>query len=209
MNAVDRLRSESDESICMIGESPRQDWELRFRVHPKVAELQEYAPFIAAKNELTALQYPHIAEHLIPEEEMGLTDKEHLELRRLGNIAYNATGYGDVRPDLAPELRCCGWAPIEPVNPFFDRLQYEYRLVASGGLATLPDSISDPGQIRLATPCGVLSPLEELGVEQGRVNISSVLWTDMERRIAYRVYDNNLVGWRLEFVVDHWIQDED
>ena len=189
MKAVGRLRADTDKYIPLIGESPLDDWELGFRVHPKVAELPEYAPLIAAKNELTALQYPHIAKYLTPENEMGLTADEIFELRRLGNIASNASwGMGAKRTDLAPELRSPVWTPSDQDNPFFDRLKYEYRLAASGGLVALPDSVSNPEQIKLATPWGVLTPMDKLQGDDGRVDLSSALWTDEERRIAYRFY---------------------
>ena len=210
MKAVGRLRADEDKYIPLIGESPLNDWELGFRAHPKVTELPEYAPLIAAKNELTALQYPHIAKYLTPENEMGLTAEEIFELRRLGSIASNASwGMGATRTDLAPELRCHGWTPSNHVNPFFDRLQYEYCLAASGGVVTLPDSISNPEQIKLATPWGVLTPIEKLQDDEGWVDLSSALWIDEERRIAYRVYNSHITDGRFEFVVDHWLVDED
>lgn len=150
-------------------------------------------PLSLPKNELTALQYPHIAKYLTSENEMGLTADEIFELRRLGNIASNASwGMGAKRPDLAPELRDSAWVPSDQDNPFFSRLQYEYSLAASGGLVTLPDSISNPEQIKLATPLGVLTPMEKLQDDEGRVHLSSALWTDEER-----------------FIVSHWLQDDE
>ena len=202
MNAVDRLRVESDKSIGLIGESPRQDWELGFRVHPKVSELPEYAPFIAAKNELTALQYPHIAEYLSPENEMGLTPDERVELIILGQAADAALFGGELHIAVTPELRCQGWAQTETVNPFFDRLRYEYSLTAGHGGVILPEWIEEADQIRLDTPWGTLTPLDEELDDRRRLRLTSFLWTDEGRRFKYKLSPNKISG-RLEFTVTY------
>jgi hypothetical protein len=51
--------------------------------------------------------------------------------------------------------------------------------------------------------------MDKLQDDEGRVDLSSALWTDEERRIAYRVYDSRITNGRFEFVVDHWLVDVD
>ncbi len=82
------------------------------------------------------------------------------------------------------------------------RLRYEYSLTAGHGGVILPEWIEEADQIRLDTPWGTLTPLDEELDDRRRLRLTSFLWTDEGRRFKYKLSPNKISG-RLEFTVTY------